>query len=34
LASCLLTLPTHAYLKEQDFERIASAFRAVDSQGG
>ena len=33
LASCLLTLPTHAYLREEDFERIAEAFRAVNSQG-
>lgn len=34
LATCLLTLPTHAYLREEDFARIASAFHAVNSQGG
>jgi dTDP-4-amino-4,6-dideoxygalactose transaminase len=31
LAACLLTLPTHAYLRERDFIKIAHAFRAVDS---
>jgi hypothetical protein len=30
LARCLLTLPTHAYLREGDIERIAGAFRAVN----
>jgi perosamine synthetase len=30
LAACLLTLPTHAYLKEEDVGRIVWAFRAVD----
>ena len=32
LARCLLTLPTHAYLREEDFERIVVAFQAVDRQ--
>jgi hypothetical protein len=31
LANCLLTLPTHAYLKEEDFARIGSAFHALNS---
>jgi dTDP-4-amino-4,6-dideoxygalactose transaminase len=31
LASCLLTLPTHTYLRDDDFARIASAFHSVDS---
>jgi len=31
LARCLLTLPTHPYVREEDFARIAGAFRAVDS---
>jgi perosamine synthetase len=30
LAQCLLTLPTHAYLQERDFDRIAGAFETVD----
>ncbi|MGD8791945.1 MAG: DegT/DnrJ/EryC1/StrS family aminotransferase [Anaerolineae bacterium] len=34
LARCLLTLPTHTYLKQDDFARISRAFRTVDSQGG
>jgi perosamine synthetase len=29
VAQCLLTLPTHAYLGDRDFERIAGAFRAA-----
>lgn len=32
LAACLLTLPTHSYLGEEDFARIAHAFQAVDRQ--
>lgn len=31
LATSLLTLPTHAYLREEDFTRIASVFHAVNS---
>ena len=29
LARCLLTLPTHAYLKEEDMARITDAFQAA-----
>jgi dTDP-4-amino-4,6-dideoxygalactose transaminase len=29
LARCLLTLPTHAYLRKSDFDRIAKAFRSI-----
>jgi len=29
LAECLLTLPTHSYLREKDFARIAQAFYEV-----
>lgn len=32
LATCLLTLPTHAYLREEDIDRIASVFKNVDIQ--
>jgi dTDP-4-amino-4,6-dideoxygalactose transaminase len=32
LASCLLTLPTHGFLKERDFEAILVAFRAAGSR--
>lgn len=32
LAACVLTLPTHSYLREGDFARIVQAFRAVDHQ--
>jgi hypothetical protein len=31
LATCLLTLPTHAYLTDRDFLSIIQAFRAVES---
>ncbi|HSJ58345.1 MAG TPA: DegT/DnrJ/EryC1/StrS family aminotransferase, partial [Anaerolineae bacterium] len=34
LAACLLTLPTHPYLADQDFSRIARAFYDVASEGG
>jgi perosamine synthetase len=34
LATCLLTLPTHAYLREEDFARISRVFAAVDSWEG
>lgn len=34
LASCLLTLPTHAYLREEDVARIAGTFHAVNAQRG
>lgn len=30
LATCLLTLPTHAYLRDGDFATIVRAFRAVE----
>lgn len=30
LATCLLTLPTHAYLREEDIERIARVFKSID----
>ncbi len=30
LARCLLTLPTHAFLREEDFERVTWAFQAVE----
>ena len=29
LAKCLLTLPTHSYLRDEDFEHIAAVFQAV-----
>jgi perosamine synthetase len=29
LARCLLTLPTHAYLRDQDFDRISRAFQSI-----
>ncbi len=32
LATCLLTLPTHSYLKEGDISRIVRAFQNVDRQ--
>ncbi|NLF13594.1 MAG: hypothetical protein GX597_17570 [Anaerolineaceae bacterium] len=31
LANCLLTLPTHAYLRDRDFATVVHAFRAVAS---
>jgi hypothetical protein len=31
LATCLLTLPTHAYLTEADFARIFRVFDVMDS---
>jgi perosamine synthetase len=34
LARCLLTLPTHTRLREEDFARISRAFHSIDSQGG
>ncbi len=30
LAKCLLTLPTHAYLNDGDFERITAVFKTID----
>jgi dTDP-4-amino-4,6-dideoxygalactose transaminase len=30
LARCLLTLPTHPYLRERDFDRILAAFQAAE----
>jgi perosamine synthetase len=32
LATCLLTLPTHAYLREEDIDRIVGVFKRVDHQ--
>jgi dTDP-4-amino-4,6-dideoxygalactose transaminase len=32
LARCLLTLPTHPYLRERDFDRILAAFQAAGRQ--
>jgi dTDP-4-amino-4,6-dideoxygalactose transaminase len=34
LAACLLTLPTHPYVTEQDFARIAQAFHDIAVEGG
>ena len=32
LAACLLTLPTHAYLREEDIDRIVGVFKNIDHQ--
>jgi dTDP-4-amino-4,6-dideoxygalactose transaminase len=34
LARCLLTLPTHTYLQDDDFKRIAHVFGRVTREGG
>jgi perosamine synthetase len=31
LATCLLTLPTHPYLQEEDFARVVQAFETIDA---
>jgi dTDP-4-amino-4,6-dideoxygalactose transaminase len=33
VAHCLLTLPTHSYVQEADFTRIAGAFRVAGHRG-
>jgi dTDP-4-amino-4,6-dideoxygalactose transaminase len=34
LATCLLTLPTHSYLRDEDLTKIVDVFGFVDSRGG